>query len=102
MSVRPHGNKNSARTERIFMKFDVTAFFINLSRKLKFYCHLTRITRALHKDLFTLMIVSRCLRPVKPCCKLYKDFIRFSTVLRCPEEASSFRTYLRGTYSPHG
>jgi len=36
MSVRPSAWKNLAPTGRILMKFDISAFFENLSRKSKF------------------------------------------------------------------
>jgi hypothetical protein len=58
--VRPSAWKNSVPTGRIFMKFDVGAFFFeNLSRKLKFHENPTRITGILHEDFFTFCTASR-------------------------------------------
>jgi hypothetical protein len=37
MSVRPAAQNNSAPTGRIFMKFDIWAFFENLWKKFKFH-----------------------------------------------------------------
>ena len=37
LSVHPQGRNNSAPTERIFMKFDLSIFLKNISRKFKFY-----------------------------------------------------------------
>jgi hypothetical protein len=36
LPVCPSARNNSARTERIFMKFDISLFFENPSRKFKF------------------------------------------------------------------
>jgi hypothetical protein len=49
---------SSASTGRILMKFDIWVCLENMSRKFKFHQHLTRITDAVHVDLFT-FIVSR-------------------------------------------
>jgi len=43
----------------IFMKFDVSIFFENMSRKLKFHKILTRITGTLHEGQYTFLIISR-------------------------------------------
>ena len=46
---------NSARSWRIFMKFDILFFFLffeNLSEKLKFHYIVTKITATLHEDLY--------------------------------------------------
>jgi hypothetical protein len=43
MSVRLSAWSNSALTGRIFMKFDISAFFENLWRKFKFYLNVARI-----------------------------------------------------------
>ena len=37
LSVSPSAGNNSAPTGRIFMKFDIFVFFLNLLRKIKFY-----------------------------------------------------------------
>ena len=44
MSVRPSAWKYSAPTGRIFMKFYISVFVENPSRKPQFHCNLTRIT----------------------------------------------------------
>jgi hypothetical protein len=46
---------NSTSTGRILMKFDIRAFFDNLSRKFQFQWHLTRVTGTLHEDRCTFM-----------------------------------------------
>ena len=40
------------------MKFDISVFIENLSRKLKFHLNRTRITGALHEDQYTFSIMS--------------------------------------------
>ena len=55
----PSAWSNSALTERILMKFDISAFFENLWRKFKFYLNLTRITGTLHEDQYTFLIICR-------------------------------------------
>jgi hypothetical protein len=50
LSVRPHG------TTRIFIKFDIWVFFINMSRKFKFYQNPTIVKRTLHEGQYTLLI----------------------------------------------
>jgi hypothetical protein len=59
MSVCPSSLNNSAPIRRIFMKFDISTFFKNLSRKFKFDLSLTRIKGTSHEDLSTFMIVYR-------------------------------------------
>ena len=57
MAVRPHA-KPRLPTGRIFTKFPIGIFFENLSRKFKFHSDLTRITRTLHEDKYTFLIIS--------------------------------------------
>ena len=57
--VRPSSWNNSAPTERIFMKFDISVFCENLCRKSKLYRNLTRITDTLHEEQYTCLILSR-------------------------------------------
>jgi hypothetical protein len=49
---------NSAPTERNFIKFDISDFFENLSRKIKFRYNPTKITGTLREDVFTFMTIS--------------------------------------------
>jgi hypothetical protein len=44
ISVCPSKWNNSARTGRIFMKFDIWMFFENMSRKFKFHYNIIRMT----------------------------------------------------------
>jgi len=44
MSVRPSAWNNSTPTGRAVLKFDIWAFFENMSRKFKFHSNRTRIT----------------------------------------------------------
>ena len=55
LSVCPFTWNNSAPTGRIFMKFDIQAFFQNLSRKFTFHWNLTRITGSLYEAIRTFM-----------------------------------------------
>jgi hypothetical protein len=55
----PSSLYNSVSTVRILIKFDIWASLENLSRKFKFCYNPTKITGTLHKDVFTLMIISR-------------------------------------------
>ena len=57
-SVFPQGT-TWLQNGRIFIKFDILAFFENLSRKVKFHSNLTKITGSLHEDRYTLLIISR-------------------------------------------
>jgi hypothetical protein len=58
-SARPPAFSNSAPTGRIVMKFEISVFFENLSRKFKFDLNLRRITATLHEDahMCTFMII---------------------------------------------
>jgi hypothetical protein len=49
LSVRPSAWNNSAPTGRILTRFNIWVFLENLSKKLKFYKSLTRITGILQK-----------------------------------------------------
>jgi hypothetical protein len=51
VSVRPSAWNNSTSTGQIFIKFGISVFFENLSRKFKFSYNLIRIKGTLHKDL---------------------------------------------------
>jgi len=51
MSVRPQGTIQLPG--RIFIKFDVSVFFENLSRKFKFHYNMIRIVGTLHVDVCT-------------------------------------------------
>jgi len=53
------GRNNSAQTGRSFIKFDIVAFFENLSRKYKFHFNLTRITGTLHDVKVIFIVISR-------------------------------------------
>jgi hypothetical protein len=57
VSVCPSAWNNSAPTGRIFMKFEISRFFENLSRKLKFHYNLTRIKGTLHERLCIFIII---------------------------------------------
>ena len=50
---------NPAPTGRIFMKFDISVFFENVSRKFKFHYNLTTITSTVHAHRYTLLLLSR-------------------------------------------
>jgi hypothetical protein len=54
MSVRPQGT-----TGRIFIEFNIRAFYENLSRKFKLHKNLRRITCNLHEDPNEFLIISR-------------------------------------------
>jgi hypothetical protein len=59
LSVRLSAGNNSAPAETVFIKFNIWAFFENLSRKFTFDWSLTRITGTLNEDLCICMIISR-------------------------------------------
>jgi len=59
MSVPPSVWNNSAPTGRVYMKFDISIFFKNLLRILKFHSNLTGTTDTLHEDLHTIVTVCR-------------------------------------------
>ena len=61
MSLCPSAWDNWDPTGRIFMKFDIWAFFLNLLRKFKFYENFTIITFTLHEDVCKVMAISRWL-----------------------------------------
>ena len=66
-SVLTSARNNSAPTGRIFMKFDIWAFFENLSNKFEINWNLTRITGALLEYRYTFLIISRSfLLRIKP------------------------------------
>ena len=58
LSVRPSAWKNSASTGRVFMTFDISLFFENLSRKFTFPLNPTRIRGTLYEDQYTVMTIS--------------------------------------------
>jgi len=58
-SVCPFAWNNSAPTGRIFIKFDIWAFFENPSRKFKLHQNMTRIAGTLHADQYTCLIIPR-------------------------------------------
>jgi hypothetical protein len=58
LSVRPHGT-TLLPLEMIFMKFDISTFFENMTRKFRFYSNLTRMTGTLNEDLYIFMVISR-------------------------------------------
>ena len=62
-STCPSACRNSAKTEQIFMKFDVWVFFENLLSKTNFHYNLWRITGTLHEDQYPFFIISRSIRP---------------------------------------
>ena len=55
-SVRPSAWVYSAPTGRISMKFDISVFIENLSRKFKFHYNLTTTNNTLHADQYTFLI----------------------------------------------
>jgi hypothetical protein len=57
LSACPSTRKNLTPTGQIFVKFDLS-IFENLSRKLKVYLNLTRITGTWHEDKYTFLIIS--------------------------------------------
>ena len=57
MSVRPSVCNNSSPTGRVYMKSDISIFFKNLSRILKFHSNLTGTIDTLHEDLNTIVTV---------------------------------------------
>jgi hypothetical protein len=59
LSVRPSAWKDSSPNGRIFMKFGLRLFFDNLSRKLKLYYDMTRMTGILHGGIRTFVAISR-------------------------------------------
>jgi len=59
MSVRPFAWNNSAPTGRIFMKFDISVFFKNMSTEFKFSWSMTGKVGTLREDRYTFMIISR-------------------------------------------
>ena len=74
MSVCPSAWNNSTPTGRILTKFDIWAFFANLSRKFKFHEKPTKITGTLHEDVFTFITISswillRMRNVVDRCCR---------------------------------
>jgi len=58
MSVRLSAWKNSAPTERIFMKFYIWVFLENLLRKSKFRYNQKIIMDTLHEDQYIFLIIS--------------------------------------------
>jgi hypothetical protein len=58
LSVSPHGT-TQLPFGRIFMKFDISVFFENLTKKFKINSNPTRITGTLHEALCTFMTISR-------------------------------------------
>ena len=58
-SVRPSPCNNSEPNGLIFIKFDISVFFENLSRTFEFHSNRGRLTGNLHEHLCTFMIVSR-------------------------------------------
>jgi len=50
---------NSAPTGRIFMKFDIGEFFVNVFRKSNFQWNLRTIKGTLHEDHYTFLTISR-------------------------------------------
>jgi len=58
MSVRLFARNNSALTGQIFIKFCISEFFENLSKKFKLHQILTRKTGSVHEDHYTFFIIS--------------------------------------------
>ena len=58
MSVRPSPRNNTTLGEQIFMKYDTSVFFENMSRTFKFHRNMTRITGTLHEDQYIFLIIS--------------------------------------------
>ena len=56
LPVCPSSWNESVTRGRISVKFDIWAFFENVSRKMKFYLNRTRLTGTLHEDLSTFMV----------------------------------------------
>ena len=60
LSIRPSARNNWTHTKRVFVKFDISVFFWNASKKVKFHYNLTRITGTSHEYLSTFFfIISR-------------------------------------------
>jgi hypothetical protein len=57
-SVRPSPQNNLAPTGQIVMKFVIPVCSKNLSIKFKFHYNMTRITRTIHEDLGTFLLIS--------------------------------------------
>lgn len=55
LSACPSAWNNSASIGQFYMTFDISAFFENLPRKLKFHQNLTRIMGVIHEDLCKFM-----------------------------------------------
>jgi hypothetical protein len=79
MSVRPSAWNNSAPTGRIFMKFDISLFFENISKKFQFHYSLPTITGTLHADRYTLLISRSVILRVR----------NVSDILRCTENRNT-------------
>jgi hypothetical protein len=58
LSVSPSTWNNSVPAERIFLKYDILAFFETLSRSFKIYKNLTIITVTLREDQYIFLITS--------------------------------------------
>jgi hypothetical protein len=88
MSLCPSAWNNSVTTGRILMVFDIWTFFENLPGKFVFDWNPTRITEALHEDVFTFMTISRwiILRMrnlwIKSCRENQNTYFMFSNVFR--------------------
>jgi hypothetical protein len=65
MSLRLSAWNNFAPTGRIFLKFVIWLFFVNLSRNFKFHWNLTRIMGTLYEDLRMYICGSRLLNSSK-------------------------------------
>ena len=51
LPIRKSACNNSVSTARIFMKFDISVFFQNMSSKFKFHYNLTILKSAVHESL---------------------------------------------------
>jgi hypothetical protein len=88
LSVLPSTWNNSASTGRIFMKFEITVFFENLSRKFKLHSNVTRTVGVSNEDVAIVTIIYRSvLRTMgnisdKSCREIQNTHSMFSNVFR--------------------
>ena len=61
LSVHPLTSNTPAPTGRIFMKFDISLCFKQLSWKYKLHLNMTKVTGTLHEDQHTFTMVSCCI-----------------------------------------
>ena len=97
MSLRLSAWNNFAPTGRIFMKFVIWVFFINLSRNFKFHWNLTRIMGTLYEDLRMYICGSRLLNSSKNE-KRFRQNCREKTQMLCSAMFSQNRAVYEITW----